>query len=151
MRTVIVLLAVIILLLVLGPWLLCAGGVAVVAAGSALLEFLVWGLLIGAIVSGAGAAIALIVRASQQARGGESSVWDTRLDGPIPVEPDRGAARREALAAAREAAREREVEAAREAAAALSQVTERTCPFCAETIKTAAIVCRHCGRDVPAP
>jgi len=26
---------------------------------------------------------------------------------------------------------------------------ERTCPFCAETIKAAAIVCKHCGRDVP--
>jgi len=26
----------------------------------------------------------------------------------------------------------------------------RTCPFCAEQIKRAAIVCRYCGRDVPA-
>ena len=25
----------------------------------------------------------------------------------------------------------------------------RTCPFCAEMIKHAAIVCRHCGRDLP--
>lgn len=25
----------------------------------------------------------------------------------------------------------------------------RTCPFCAEEIKLAAIVCKHCGRDVP--
>ena len=26
----------------------------------------------------------------------------------------------------------------------------RPCPFCAEDIKPAAIVCKHCGRDVPA-
>lgn len=25
----------------------------------------------------------------------------------------------------------------------------RTCPYCAETIKMAAIVCKHCGRDIP--
>lgn len=26
----------------------------------------------------------------------------------------------------------------------------RQCPFCAETIKRAAMVCRYCGRDLPA-
>lgn len=26
---------------------------------------------------------------------------------------------------------------------------ERACPFCAETIKSAAVVCRHCKRDLP--
>lgn len=26
---------------------------------------------------------------------------------------------------------------------------ERKCPFCAEFIKREAIVCKHCGRDVP--
>lgn len=25
----------------------------------------------------------------------------------------------------------------------------RTCPYCAEDIKAAAVVCRHCGRDLP--
>ena len=25
----------------------------------------------------------------------------------------------------------------------------RSCPFCAETIKMAAVVCKHCGRDLP--
>lgn len=28
---------------------------------------------------------------------------------------------------------------------------EKTCPYCAETIKAAAVVCKHCGRDLPAP
>ena len=27
-------------------------------------------------------------------------------------------------------------------------LTERTCPWCAETIKAAAVLCRFCGRDV---
>jgi tetratricopeptide (TPR) repeat protein len=29
-----------------------------------------------------------------------------------------------------------------------AQADERTCPWCAETIKAAAIICRFCGRDV---
>lgn len=28
-------------------------------------------------------------------------------------------------------------------------VDERVCPWCAETIKAAAVICRYCGRDVP--
>jgi hypothetical protein len=27
----------------------------------------------------------------------------------------------------------------------------RPCPYCAEPIRRAAVICRHCGRDVPAP
>ena len=32
---------------------------------------------------------------------------------------------------------------------AMSDSDERKCPFCAEIIKAEAIVCKHCGRDVP--
>jgi hypothetical protein len=28
-------------------------------------------------------------------------------------------------------------------------ITGRSCPFCAEQIQPAAIVCKHCGRDLP--
>lgn len=36
-----------------------------------------------------------------------------------------------------------------ESGAAERVASERTCPHCAETIKLAALVCKHCGRDVP--
>lgn len=31
-----------------------------------------------------------------------------------------------------------------------TQDDSKICPFCAETIKRAAVVCKHCGRDLPA-
>jgi hypothetical protein len=35
-------------------------------------------------------------------------------------------------------------------AQAIASGSARKCPFCAELIRHEAIVCKHCGRDVPA-
>lgn len=35
------------------------------------------------------------------------------------------------------------------APAAIEATTERKCPYCAEDIRAAAVVCKHCGRDLP--
>ena len=41
-------------------------------------------------------------------------------------------------------------ESATEADSGTAESEERTCPWCAETIKAAAVICRFCGRDIQA-